>query len=59
MGNVLCGVKISFKDQAHAHRVPSQGGCVDRGPQRVLKERGGKKGRISAIRTGGNEGLGE
>lgn len=43
MGNVLCSVKISFKNKADAHRVPSQGGGVHRCPEGVLKERGGRK----------------
>lgn len=43
MGNVLRSVKISFKNKAHAHRVPSHGGCVHGGPEGVLKEHGGKE----------------
>lgn len=43
MGNVLCGVKISFKNKANAHCIPSLGGCVHRRPEGILKEREGKK----------------
>lgn len=43
VGNVPCGVKVGFKNQAEAHGVPSQGGCVHGGPERVLKERGGRR----------------
>lgn len=43
MGNVLCSVKISFKNKADTHRIPSEGGCVHRCPQGILKERGGKE----------------
>lgn len=41
MGNVLCSVKVSFKDEAEAHGTAAHGGRVHRGPERVLKERGG------------------
>lgn len=41
MGNVLCSVKVSFKHEAEAHGVAAHGGRVHRGPERVLKERGG------------------
>ena len=42
VGNVLCSVKISFKNQANAHRIPSQGGRVHRCPEGILKKRRGK-----------------
>lgn len=41
VGNVLCSVKVSFKHEAEAHGVAAHGGRVHRGPERVLKERGG------------------
>lgn len=41
VGNVLCGVKISFKNKAIAHGVPSLGGGVHRCPEGVLKRKRG------------------
>lgn len=38
VGNVLGGVKVSFKDKAEAHGIAAHGRCVHGGPQRVLKE---------------------
>lgn len=43
VGNVPCGIKVGFKNQATAHGVPSQGGRVHGGPERVLKEDGGRR----------------
>lgn len=37
VGNVLCGIKISFKNEANTHRVPSLGGGVHWCPEGILK----------------------
>lgn len=38
VGNVPCGVKVSFKDEAKAHGIAAQGGRVHGGPECVLKQ---------------------
>lgn len=57
MGNVPCGVKISFKNKANAHRVPSHGGGVHRCPEGILEECG-RKGRhwiVLKVHESGNK----